>query len=265
MKDLLNQIGNGLGGLGGLGDKLNNALGGQQKADAPSGQGMGNALGDMVKSAGGLGGLLGSAALGGLLGTLMSGKTARKVAKGALVVGGTAAVGALAWKFYQKWSGTSGTAPQGQAGETAPAQPAPGGWPAELQQTPPPAVSADQTALLLLEAMVFAARADGHIDDKERANIHNAVESLFSGRDMAQVLDTLLNKPLDPASLASRIANHDEARDLYRLSAMIIDVDHFMERSYLDGLAAALKITPEEKAALDGEVAEAKANAVEQA
>ena len=72
--------------------------------------------------------------------------------------------------------------------------------------------------------MVFAARADGHIDDKERANIHNAVESLFPGRDMAQVLDTLLNKPLDPASLASRIANHDEARDLYRLSAMIIDV-----------------------------------------
>ena len=67
MKDLFNQISNGLGGLGGLGDKLNGALGGQQKADAPSGQGTGNALGDMVKSAGGLGGLLGSAALGGLV------------------------------------------------------------------------------------------------------------------------------------------------------------------------------------------------------
>ena len=118
-------------------------------------------------------------------------------------------------------------------------------------------------SLLLLEAMVFAARADGHIDDKERANIHNAVESLFPGRDMAQVLDTLLNKPLDPASLASRIANHDEARDLYRLSAMIIDVDHFMERSYLDGLAAALKIAPEEKAALDSEVEETKRTAIE--
>ena len=130
MKDLFNQISNGLGGLGGLGDKLNGALGGQQKADAPSGQGTGNALGDMVKSAGGLGGLLGSAALGGLLGTLMSGKTARKVAKGALMVGGTAAVGALAWKFYQKWSGANGAAPQGQPAEPAPsAQPAPSGWP----------------------------------------------------------------------------------------------------------------------------------------
>ena len=85
----------------------------------------------------------------------MSGKTARKVAKGALMVGGTAAVGALAWKFYQKWSGANGAAPQGQPAEPAPsARPAPSGWPAELQQTPPPAVSADQTALLLLEAMV---------------------------------------------------------------------------------------------------------------
>ena len=125
MKDLFNQISNGLGGLGGLGDKLNGALGGQQKADAPSGQGTGNALGDMVKSAGGLGGLLGSAALGGLLGTLMSGKTARKVAKGALMVGGTAAVGALAWKFYQKWSGANGAAPQGQPAGNGPRQPGP--------------------------------------------------------------------------------------------------------------------------------------------
>ena len=30
MKDLFNQISNGLGGLGGLGDKLNGALGGQR-------------------------------------------------------------------------------------------------------------------------------------------------------------------------------------------------------------------------------------------
>ena len=127
MKDLFNQISNGLGGLGGLGDKLNGALGGQQKADAPSGQGTGNALGDMVKSAGGLGGLLGSAALGGLLGTLMSGKTARKVAKGALMVGGDGPP-SVPWhgNSTRSWSGANGAAPQGQPAEPAPsAQPAP--------------------------------------------------------------------------------------------------------------------------------------------
>ena len=82
MKDLFNQIGNSLGGLG---DKLNGALGGQQQPASGQGGGLGNALGDVVKSAGGFGGLLGSAALGGLLGTLLSGKTARKVAQGALM------------------------------------------------------------------------------------------------------------------------------------------------------------------------------------
>ena len=120
MKDLFNQISNGLGGLGGLGDKLNGALGGQQKTDAPSGQGTGNALGDMVRSAGGLGGLLGSAALGGLLGALMSGKTARKVAKGALMVGGTAAVGALAWKVVR----SQRRGPTGATRRTGPVSPA---------------------------------------------------------------------------------------------------------------------------------------------
>ena len=253
MKDLFNQIGSGLGGLG---DKINGALGGQQQSASGQGGRLGSALGDVVKSAGGLGGLLGSAALGGLLGTLLSGKTARKVAQGALMVGGTAAAGALAWKFYQKWSGNNAASPSASPA----AQPAPSGWPAELASPQSPVAQPDQTALLLLEAMVFSARADGHIDEKEQANIRNAVESLFPGRDMGQVLDGFLNKPLDPAALAARISNPEEARDLYRLSGMIIDVDHFMERGYLEGLASALGISPEEKAALDREVAELKAN-----
>ncbi len=254
MKDLFNQIGNSLGGLG---DRLNGALGGQQQPASGQGGGLGNALGDVVKSAGGFGGLLGSAALGGLLGTLLSGKTARKVAQGALMVGGTAAAGALAWKFYQKWAGNNAAAQP--ASPDVPPAPASSGWPAELASPQPPVAQPDQTALLLLEAMVFAARADGHIDEKEQANIRNAVESLFPGRDMGQVLDGFLNKPLDPAALASRIADPEEARDLYRLSGMIIDVDHFMERSYLEGLASALGISPDEKAALDRDVAELKA------
>ena len=106
--------------------------------------------------------------------------------------------------------------------------------------------------------MVFAARADGHIDDKERANIHAAVTNLFPDQEMAAVLDEFMGKPLDPALLAARIRTPEEARDLYRLSCMIIDVDHFMERGYLEGLAAALHLSPEEKANIDREVAEAQ-------
>lgn len=263
--------------LAGMGDKLSSALGGQNNAAAGN-NGTTGAMGAMG-GMGNLGGLLGAGALGGLLGALMSGKTAQKVAKGALVVGGTAAVGALAWNFYQKWSQNAAAqqpAPAGQGGQAAmpyagqPQQCAsPSGWSAKLNplpeesiaQAPPTAAlpPAEDTALLLLEAMVFAARADGHIDATEQQHIHQAVSSMFPERDMAPLVDGLLQKPLDPASLAARVHTAEEAHDLYRLSCMIVDVDHFMERSYMDGLAAALHIPVELKNQLEQEVAQAKA------
>lgn len=231
-------------GLGGMGEKLSGALGGQSG----------------LPNLGGLGGLLGAGALGGLLGTLMSGKTAKSVAKGALVVGGTAAVGALAWNFYQKWS--QNAAANTQQPQTA-AQPNPSGWSAKLnpqaEQAPAALPPADAKALLLLEAMVFAARADGHIDAKEQEQIHNAVAAMFPGQNMTALMDTLLVKPLDPSLLAAQISTPEEAHDLYRLSCMIVDIDHFMERSYLDGLAAALGIPAEAKVTLEQEVLQAKA------
>lgn len=238
--------------LGGMGEKISGALGGQSG----------------LPNLGGLGGLLGAGALGGLLGTLMSGKTAKSVAKGALVVGGTAAVGALAWNFYQKWS-------QNAAANTQQSQPAPhsvpqavpqanpNGWSAKLNPQPehsPAALPpADAKALLLLEAMVFAARADGHIDAKEQEHIHTAVAAMFPGQNMTALMDTLLIKPLDPSLLAAQISTPEEAHDLYRLSCMIVDIDHFMERGYLDGLAAALCLSAECKATLEQEVLQAKA------
>lgn len=260
MKNILGSLTGGLqnamgnSGLGGVGEKLSGALGGN--AAMPNMPNLGNL--------GGIGGLLGAGALGGLLGTLMSGKTAKTVAKGALVVGGTAAVGALAWNFYQKWAQNSaGQGAQAPATAVPAAQPSPSGWSAQLNpETTAPVAAlppADAKALLLLEAMVFAARADGHIDATEQQHIHTAVGSMFPAKDMTAYIDTLLTKPLDPASLAAQVQNADEAQDLYRLSCMIVDVDHFMERSYLDGLAAALSISPEQKFQLEQEVLKAKA------
>lgn len=263
MKNILGTLTGGLqsavgnSNLGAMGEKLSGALGGN--AAMPNMPNLGNLNG--------IGGLLGAGALGGLLGTLMSGKTAKTVAKGALVVGGTAAVGALAWNFYQKWAQNNAAAQGAQASSAAPAmpeaQPAPSGWSAKLnpEAAAPMAAlpPADAKALLLLEAMIFAARADGHIDQTEQQHIHNAVASMFPSKDMTSLIDGLLTKPLDPAALAAQVQSPDEAHDLYRLSCMIVDVDHFMERSYLDGLAAALSISPEQKFQLEQEVLKAKA------
>lgn len=265
MKNIFDTLAGGL--QGSVGTKLSSAMGnanlagmGEKLSSAMGGKGTMPQLGNL----GGIGGLLGAGALGGLLGTLMSGKTAKTVAKGALVVGGTAAVGALAWNFYQKWSQNTAangqTAPQAAPASAAP-EASPSGWSAKLvpQAAAPMALPpADTKALLLLEAMVFAARADGHIDAAEQQHIHTAVSSMFPDRDMTELMDALLNKPLDPSALAAQVQTEEEACDLYRLSCMIVDVDHFMERSYLDGLAAALHISAEHKVLLEQEVLNAK-------
>ena len=126
MKDLFSKLGSQLNSQFGneVKEKIGGMLGGigqnptaQSMKDGLAGMAgsASRSVGNMANAAGGFGALLGSAAFGGLLGTLMSGKTARKVAQGALVVGGTAAVGALAWKMFQKWSG---------GGSAQPAEPA---------------------------------------------------------------------------------------------------------------------------------------------
>ena len=198
-----------------------------------------------------LGGLLGAGALGGLLGALVTGKTVQKVAKGALVVGGTAAVGAMAWQFYQKWA-QPGAA---QAGSTAqPGTAAQGNMPVAAPGNPPAAVQdASLKALLLVEAMVFAARADGHIDETEKSRIYDTVAKLCPGQEPTKIIEELLHKPLDPASIAAKVGSPEEGQDIYKLSCLIVDVDHFMERSYLDGLAASLHIAAEVKFRLEQE------------
>ena len=97
----------------------------------------------------------------------------------------------------------------------------------------------DPTARLLLRAMVFAARADGHIDATEQDRISKVAAQMAPGQDTNALLGQLLNAPIDPAALAAEIRSAEQGEDLYRLSCMIVDIDHFMERSYLDALAAA--------------------------
>ncbi len=238
----------GLGNLGSIGN-MGGSLGGLARQ-------AGNATANLGKAMpGGVGGLLGAGALGALLGSMVSNKTL----KNAALVG----AGAVAWNFYQKWS-------QGRAaGQEAPAsgqnwqqQPQPetrsgehnfGGQPAH-----PLALQQDATVMLLLRAMVFAARADGHIDDAERDRITNVVEQMLPGQNSDQLIQSLLTEPLNPGVFTTQVTSTEQGEDLYRLSCLIVDIDHFMERSYLDGLAHALSIPATRKAQLEDEASQAK-------
>lgn len=193
---------------------------------------------------GGMGGLLGAGALGALLGSVLS----KDMLQNAALVG----AGAVAWNFYKKWSDK-----KEQEAVAAPAGASfPGAQPAAQPATS--AAGADPTAMLLLRAMIYAARADGHIDATEQERISKMVQQMFPGQDASQLIHSLLNEPINPAALASQIRSAEQGEDLYRLSCLIVDIDHFMERSYLDGLAQSLQIAPQRKDALEAEAMQAK-------
>ena len=111
----------------------------------------------------------------------------------------------------------------------------------------------DRDALLLIEAMIFAARADGHIDEQENAAILKATQSFSTDSNFNDVVQIFLQKPLDPIDLASRIASYDQGLDVYRLSASVISPDSFMEKAYLEGLAKALRINDVDREKLNQE------------
>ncbi|WP_145185546.1 tellurite resistance TerB family protein [Pseudomonas sp. URMO17WK12:I11] len=191
---------------------------------------------------GALGGLLsggGKGALGaGALGLLLGNKKARKYGGKVLTYGGLAALGVLAYKAYGNWQANQGT---GQRGE-----------PQTLDRLPP--AEAEQHSQAVLQALVAAAKSDGHIDERERALIEGEFTRLDSDRDLQQWLHQELNKPLDPAEVARAAHTPEMAAEMYLASTMMVDQENFMERAYLDELARQLRLDPALRQELESQV-----------
>lgn len=173
----------------------------------------------------GLSKMLAPGALGGLAGLLIASKSSRnllsKYGKNALIIGGSAAAGAVLWKKYKdRVVQTHQDEPQfGQL------------------QTP-----VDRRAERLVQALVFAAKSDGHIDAQERKALDDHIHQAGLGANGEKLIQQAIDMPLDPQKLAQDVKNEEEALELYFLSNLVIDVDHFMERSYLQALGDQLKI-----------------------
>ncbi|MEW7001448.1 DUF533 domain-containing protein [Serratia ureilytica] len=187
----------------------------------------------------GIGKLLAPTALGGLVGVLLANKSSRKLVgkfgKNALIIGGSAAVGAVLWNKYKQ-----------RVKETHQDEPQFG-----LQTTP-----VDLRAKRLVQALVFAAKSDGHIDaDEQRAIDHRRSCRWGRGAGLGAGSD---RAAAQPELIARSVQNEDEALEVYYLSCLVIDVDHFMERGYLDALAQALKIPADVKQGIESDVNEKK-------
>lgn len=191
-----------------------------------------NSLGALLAGAGG------GALAAGALGMLMGSKKARKVGGKALTYGGLAALGMVAYKALSKRQ-------QVNASSSLPLQEPP----RTLDRLPQPEV--EQHSRAVLQAIVAAAKADGHIDDRERQVIDDAIAQMTEDPNIHHWFDQELRKPLDPAEVARSAASPEMAAEMYLASLLVVDEQNYMERAYLDELARQLKFDPSFKMELE--------------
>ncbi|MCT4608742.1 MAG: tellurite resistance TerB family protein [Pelagimonas sp.] len=96
----------------------------------------------------------------------------------------------------------------------------------------------EETAGLMLRAMIQAAKADGDIDEAEKTRILDTVGQDADAQDIAFVQEQLA-APLDAEALAADTPQAQRAQ-VYSASLMTIQVDTQAEAQYLDTLAKAM-------------------------
>ena len=189
----------------------------------------------------GLSNLLVPGALGGLAGLLVANKSSRKLlakyGTGALLAGGGAIAGTVLWNKYKDRVRTAHSDEPDYGQHTSPL---------------------DLRTERLILALVFAAKSDGHIDDKERSAIEQQLREAGVEEQGRTLVAQAIEQPLDPQRLAQSVKNEEEALELYFLSCAAIDIDHFMERSYLNALGDALKIPQDVRDGIEKDIREQK-------
>lgn len=200
------------GGGGGLGGMLSQVLGGGASTNRGSGGGLGDVLGSL------LGGGGGRAAGGGLAGGL---------------------IGSLAKAAMSQMAGGSSQAAGG--GQAA----APG---FDLSRYEAGQVESrrdeNERALVMIRAMLTAAKADGQIDAGEQERILGKLNEAGASQEMRQFIQDELRKPVDVESLAAEVDSPHMATEVYTASLFAIDVDTRGEQAYMNQLATRLGLPP---------------------
>ena len=197
------------------------------KAQTP---GAGGAAGQVQWGQVGAGAVAGSA-----LGLLLGSKRGRKFGGKALKVGSVAALGMLAYKAYGQWQAQQRAQAAPQAGTSpAPAEPR------TVNLLPAPDAELHSRAMLM--SMIAAAKADGHLDERERGLVEAELQRVAADAETRQWFEAELRRPLDPAEVARAAATPELAAEMYLASLLVADEASFMERAYLDELARQLRL-----------------------
>jgi uncharacterized membrane protein YebE (DUF533 family) len=104
-------------------------------------------------------------------------------------------------------------------------------------------------AMLLVRAMIAAAKADGNVDPEERARIVARLKTVGAEDKALRFVDEELAKPLDLYAITAEVRDVATAAEVYAASLAAIQVDTEAERKYLDNLALRLGL---DRDAVDG-------------
>jgi len=195
----------------------------------------------------GIGGILSNpmvaGAGGGLLaGLLLSNKKVRKVA----AIGGAAALGAVAISAYRNWQAnknqTSGANVQQQPQQVV------------LEFDSFPAAKQEDHSRAMLTAIIAAAKADGHFDERERQIIREQTQKIGDPETTAWV-QREIHKPLDVNHVASLATSPELAAEIYLASLIVIDEQNEREKMYLNSLAEKLGLEPQLRREIERQMA----------
>lgn len=207
----------GLGGLGAGGGGMLDGILGAVKG------GLGSAAQNPA-AAGGIGALLGSLVGGG-----------GDSVKGALGGGALAMLGGVAMKALMSGGQAEGT--NAFSGGAMPLG-------MKAPETEDEAQALEQTAGLVVKAMINAAKSDGEIGPKEMQRIVGKLKESGTDDGTQQWVMMEMAKPLDLDAFVAEIPNTETAAEVYAASLLAIEVDTDAEREYLQQLAQATGLNP---------------------
>ncbi len=236
LTDLVGGLGQLLGGAqpaasSGMGRSATTAAGGAQSRSGTAPANLGGMLGSVLQSLGSNTAAAGG--LGALAGALLGG--GKKATRGAIGGGSLALLASLAFAALQQ-AGQKPAPPQALA----------------AMETPQQQAALEDDALLIVKAMINAAKADGHVDEEEVRKIIGKLEENGLSETERTFFISEAKAPLDMQSLINGTAGRpDLAAEIYAASLLAIEVDTDAERRYLQQLATGLKLPQESVAFIE--------------
>ena len=194
-------------------------------------------------------------ATGAIVAVLLGTRAGRNLTGSAVKLGGLAAIAGLGYKAWQNYKSGGTPAETAQSGEPVLIEaPTGSGFDPSVASQ-----EAKEFALVLVRAMISAARADGHINDEERARIADKLALSGLDAEAQNFLAHELKAPIDLDAIINAAKTEAQKVELYTASRLAIDPETRAERGYLDLLAGRLQLPDALIDHIEATVSQAKA------